>query len=233
MVMDIAVKVENVTKTYDAVKAVDGLSVEFPAGKVTGLLGPNGAGKSTLFKMMMNLARPESGKVSIFGQNPSVGLNADIAYLPDRIRWYKFHTVREAISYAGTLLPNFEIQRANAMAATMQLEPDIKVGTLSRGKQACLNLIFCLARNTRLVLLDEPFSGIDLIARERIVQGIIDLALNQNQTIIISTHEIYDAESLFEYVVFINEGKAVLTGEAEVLRAREGSLESIYRRLFR
>jgi len=119
------------------------------------------------------------------------------------------------------------------MAKMMDLELTDKVSALSKGQGARLQVILCLARNVKLVLLDEPFSGIDLVSRERIIQSIIDSMLDKQQTIIISTHEIHEAESLFDHVVFLDQGKLRLEGNAEVLRQENGSIESIYRGLFR
>lgn len=137
------------------------------------------------------------------------------------------------MSYAHKILPGFDLSRAHQMTKMMDLELSDKVSTLSRGQEARLHVILCLARNVKLVLLDEPFSGIDLISRERIIQSIIDSMLDKQQTIIISTHEIHEAESLFDHVVFLGQGQLILEGSAEVLRQTNGSIESIYRGLFR
>ena len=96
------------------------------------------------------------------------------------------------------IFPGFDVEKASDMLKLMKLDPEMKAGNLSKGQQACLYLIFCLARKVRLCILDEPFSGIDLISRERIIQGIIASIMDGNQTIIISTHEIYETESLLK-----------------------------------
>lgn len=230
--MSNALEIMNICKAYGTKQALTQLTVSFPEGQITGLLGPNGAGKSTLLKALVGLVKPDSGTIKVFGQQPHWKLNAEIAYLPDRAKWYKFHTIEQALIYAFKVLPNFNLERALQMAKIMDLELNDKVSTLSKGQEARLNVILCLARNVKLVLLDEPFSGIDLVSRERIIQSIIDSMLDHLQTIIISTHEIHEAESLFDHVVFLDKGQLILEGNAEVLRQEKGSVESIYRGLF-
>lgn len=230
--MKAAIEINNLTKSFGAKHVIDDITVSFEEGKVTGLLGPNGAGKSTLLKMLVGLVKPDSGSIRIFDQKPSVKLNSQIAYLPDRAGWYMFQTVKQAIDYANSIFSDFDMEKAQNMLKEMKLNPEAKVGNISKGQQACLYLIFCLARKASLCLLDEPFSGIDLISRERIIQSIIDSIFDSRQTIIISTHEIHESESLFEKVVFLDEGKIKLSGEVEELRRHGESLETVYRRLY-
>lgn len=99
-------------KSYGRKKALDGLELSIPAGKVTGLLGPNGAGKSTLLKMIAGVARPDSGDIKVLNRQPHWSLNTEIAYLPDRGRWYAFQSVQEALKHASTIFPRFDLARA-------------------------------------------------------------------------------------------------------------------------
>jgi len=231
--MSNAIEIKYLTKSYGSKIALDDLYISFPEGQITGLLGPNGAGKSTLFKAIVGLVKPQCGNILIFGQHPHWKQNAEIAYLPDRAKWYKAHTIEQALTYARNVLPGFDLPRALEMANLMKLDLCEQVSTLSKGQEARLHIILCLARKVKLVLLDEPFSGIDLLSRERIIQSLIDSMIDQPQTIVISTHEIHETESLFDHVVFLNRGQLVLEGNAEALRQEKGSIESIYRGLFR
>ncbi|MDO0823801.1 ABC transporter ATP-binding protein [Desulfosporosinus nitroreducens] len=231
--MSSALEIKHLSKSYGSKIALDDLTVSFPAGQITGLIGPNGAGKSTLLKAIVGLAKPQQGSIGIFGQPAHWKLNSEISYLPDRAKWYKSHTIKQALNYALNILPGFDLPRALEMANLMSLDLDVLVSTLSEGFEARLHIILCLARRVKLVLLDEPFSGIDLLSRETIIQLLINSMLDQPQTILISSHEIHEAESLFEHVVFLNKGQLVLEGNAEALRQEKGSIESIYRGLFR
>ncbi|SHI88873.1 ATP-binding cassette domain-containing protein [Desulfosporosinus lacus] len=231
--MSSALEIKHLSKSYGSKIALDDLTASFPAGQITGLIGPNGAGKSTLLKAIVGLVKPQQGSIGIFDQPAHWKLNAEIAYLPDRAKWYKSHTIKQALNYALNILPGFDLPRALEMANLMSLDLDVLVSTLSEGHEARLHIILCLARRVKLVLLDEPFSGIDLLSRETIIQLLINSMLDQPQTILISSHEIHEAESLFEHVVFLNKGQLVLEGNAEALRQEKGSIESIYRGLFR
>lgn len=230
--MTYLVEAHDLCKSYGSKKALDGLTLSIPSGKVIGLLGPNGAGKSTLLKIIAGVARPDSGDIEVLNQKPNWSLNNEIAYLPDRGRWYSFQTVNQALLYANAIFPQFDLVRAQEMAEVLGLDPSNRISSLSKGFEARLNLIFCLARRVQLVLLDEPFSGIDLVSREKIIQMIIDSLMERSQTLIISTHEIHESESLFDYVVFLDQGKQIYEGDTEELRAIKGSVESVYRGLF-
>jgi ABC-2 type transport system ATP-binding protein len=231
--MNSIIDVQDVSKRYRHTNALDHLSLQFPEGQVTGVLGPNGAGKSTLFKMIVGLTKPDSGQLAVLDQTPHWSNNSEIAYLPDRAQWYKSHTIEDALSYAAVVFPEFDHNKAIEMAKNMDLDFKARVRTLSKGQEARLHLILCLARKAKLVVLDEPFSGIDLVSRERIIQSIIDSTFEEGKSILISTHEIHEAESLFDHVVFLDQGQLVLQGNAENLRSEKGSIESIYRGLFR
>lgn len=181
---------------------------------------------------LVGLVHQNEGTISVFGRSPSWRNNGEIAYLPDRGRWYDIQTIAEALAYAQVIFPAFDLDLARKMADSMDLDPAAQVSTLSKGLEARLNLILCLARRVRLVLLDEPFSGIDLVYRDKIIQNIIDSMLDLPKTIIICTHEIHEAESIFDHVIFLDQGRQVLAGNAEQLRAEKGSIESVYRGLF-
>lgn len=228
-----AVKIEGLTKRYGSKRVLNELTVRLPLNRVTGVLGPNGAGKSTLFRAIMGLIHPEEGLLEVLGSKPGWQINREIAYLPDRARFYSAHTVRRAMDWAHQLLPRFEMDRARSLMEWMGLEPEMRVGAMSKGQEARLMLLLCLARDVPMVVLDEPFSGIDKISRERIIEALIENMSDREQTILISTHEIDEVESLLDYVLFLDQGQVRLAGEAEALRAEHGSMESIYRQLFR
>jgi ABC-2 type transport system ATP-binding protein len=228
-----AIQCTNLTKRYGGKKALDNLNLVIPEGRVAGILGSNGAGKSTLFRMIMGLVRPDEGELTVLGQKPGFKTNSRIAYLPDRARWYNDHTVQRALQWGENFLPQFDLNEAGRFASIMKLDPDMKVEGMSKGQEARLMLVLCLARNVPMVILDEPFSGIDTLSREQIIESLIDYISDKEQTLLISTHEIYEAEGLLDYAVFLDEGHAVLADDSEVLRSKYGSLHSIPRKLFK
>lgn len=228
-----AIVCTDVHKTYTTEQALQGLNLHIPKGKVTGILGPNGSGKSTLFKLIVGLTQPTSGAIRVFEQEPGWRINRQIAYLPDRAGWYPNRTVENVLEWGNALLPYFNAKKANELLQFMNLRKDMVTQGLSKGEEARLLLILTIARDVPLLLLDEPFSGIDLVSREKIIAALIDLLSNKEQTVVLTTHEIYEAEALFDYVVFIDDGRVIQQGEAEQLRAQNGSMENMYRALYR
>ncbi|WP_244562784.1 ABC transporter ATP-binding protein [Paenibacillus uliginis] len=228
-----AVVCKELVKRYKQKLVLNQFTASFPAGKITGLLGQNGAGKSTLLKIIAGLTQPDHGEARVFGQKIHWKQNHDITILSDRTKWYEHHTVLEAIKFSKVLFPSFDLEKALELIQFMELDADQKVHTLSKGQESRLYLVLCLARNTKLVLLDEPFSGIDLVSKEQIIQVIIDYMVESPFTLIISTHEIHETEGLFDHAVFIRNGANVLSGDVEYLRATQGSIETIYRGIYR
>lgn len=230
--MEYAVEMQNVTKQYGEKLAIDHMQLQIPSNKVTGVLGPNGSGKSTLFKLITGLTLPTQGEMKVLGHTPGWRNNHNIAYMPDRAGWYANWKVRDVLDWGEHLLPGFNRKRADELLKFMKLDPEAVTQGLSKGEEARIYLILCIARDVPLLLLDEPFSGIDLISREKIIGALIDVLSMKEQTLIITTHEIYEAEPLFDHVVFIEHGKVKMAGDAETLRAEYGSMEQLYRRLY-
>ncbi|WP_027092345.1 ABC transporter ATP-binding protein [Cohnella thermotolerans] len=227
-----AIQGKGLVKRYGRRHALNEFDIAIPEHAVTAILGPNGSGKSTFMRMLTALVRPERGSLTVLGERPSWQLNRKIAYLPDRARWYESQTVAEAVEWGTNLLPGFDPNRAWQILESLGLEADMEVGGMSKGQEARLMLAVCLARDVPLLVLDEPFSGIDMISRERIISALIDNFSERRQTVLISTHEIAETESLFDYAVFIRDGHAALSGYVEDLRAERGSVQDIYRQLY-
>lgn len=227
-----AVQCDNIEKKYGSKKALQDLTVSIPEHRITAVLGPNGAGKSTFFRMLAGMVAPDQGSIKVLGSKPGWETNRQVAYLPDRARWYGHQTVRNALEWGERLLPGFNRFRAEELVSTMGLDPDLKAKGMSRGQEARLMLILCVARDVPMIILDEPFAGIDLISRERIVSTLIDNLSERQQTVLISTHEIVETESLFDYAVFMDDGRVSMAGEVEELRMQRGSMETIYRKIF-
>jgi len=230
--MKTAIHAANLAKRYGKRQALDGLDVSIPEFAVTAILGPNGAGKSTFMRMLTGLVTPDRGTLSILGQHPSWRLNASISYLPDRARWFEWHRVADAVAWGAGLLPGFDRERALALVRDLGLDAEMEARGMSKGQEARLMLAICLARDVPLLVLDEPFSGIDMISREKIVAALIDSFAERRQTVLICTHEIAETESLFDYAVFMKDGRNALSGHVEQLRAERGSVQDVYRQLY-
>lgn len=224
-----ACTLSHVTKRYGTRLALHDLTLEVPRGRLIGVLGSNGSGKSTLFRTLMGITRPDKGSVAVLGSTPGWRTNAQIAYLPDRARWYPHHTVHDALQWGEGLLPGFDHPYALEWVQRMRLDLHQPVAGLSRGGEARLMLILCIARRVPLLILDEPLSGIDLPSRERIMESLVERASDEDTTVLLSTHEISDAESLFDYAVFLHNGRVAQSGDTDALRTQYGSMNQMMR----
>ncbi len=227
------IECQSVSKRFGNKYAIDHLNLSLPSGKVIGILGENGAGKSTLFRLLTGLSSPEEGSIKILGQKPGYNTNAKIAYLPDRARWYTDHKVNDAFVWGENFLPGFVRQDADRLLSLMNIDIEMDVSGMSRGQEARLMLIMCLARDVPLIILDEPFSGIDTVSREKIVEGLIDYISDRQQTILISTHEIYEVEGLLDYVVYLEDGKIRLAEDSDQIRKTYGAIHCLPKKLMK
>ncbi|MDI9484321.1 MAG: ABC transporter ATP-binding protein [Bacillota bacterium] len=232
-ITDQALIISNLRKKYPKVEALKGVDLALPQGEIWGLLGPNGSGKSTLLKCIIGLVKPDGGEIKILGQVPSRRTKAQIAFVPEVENLYRWMTVRQAIDFTASFYEDWDEGRIPGLLEFMGLDPDKKVSSLSKGMRARLKLILALARKAPLLLLDEPFSGIDPASRDRIVEGIVRQFKSEVQSMIISTHAVGDTEQLFDGVVFLDEGTVSLQGNAEDLRDQYGkSINDLFKEVF-
>lgn len=228
-----ALAVRALRKKYPGTEALKGIDLTLPQGEIWGLLGPNGSGKSTLLKCVVGLVQPDGGEISIAGKSPSRFTKAQIAFVPEIDPLYRWMTVQQVLDFTATFYADWDGDRVGDLMEFMRLDPSKKVSALSKGMRARLKLILTLARNAPLILLDEPFSGIDPSSRDRIVAGIVRQFKSEEQTMIISTHAVGDTEQLFDAVVFLDEGTINLQGYAEDLRVQYGkSINDLFKEVF-
>ena len=222
-----AVTLENVCKSFGRVHAVDSLSVEVPAGSVYGFLGPNGAGKTTTLRMIMNIIRPDSGRIEILGDGQIEQVKNRIGYMPEERGLYRKMTARKVLAYFGAIkgLNQKEINnRVTHWLNTVDLMDwaDKKVEELSRGMHQKLQFAVTVINEPELVILDEPFSGLDPLNQELLKTIILEMR-NQGRTVIFSTHVMHEAEKLCDYILLINKGKSILDGRLDEIRSRQSA----------
>ncbi|MDI9480395.1 MAG: ATP-binding cassette domain-containing protein [Syntrophomonadaceae bacterium] len=227
------IEFKQVKKYFGTVRALDNFQAELPSGRVIGLFGPNGAGKSTALKMIAGLNRPNRGQVLVDGLDPRKTRDR-VAYLPEIDHLYPWMTVGKAANFIGTFYSDWDQEKYLGLLSYLCLDENMKIGKISKGQRAKVKLLLTLSRRSSYLLLDEPLSGIDLLTREEIINSVIRDYREGEQTIIISTHEIGEIEGLVDEVIFIQEGKIVLTGNAEDLREeRNMSLVEIMKEAMR
>lgn len=216
------VVLENVSKRFGRKQAIADFTYTIREGTILALLGPNGSGKSTLLKLIAGLYHPDSGHVLIDGERPSPKTKARLAYLPEIDYLYSWMSVQQILDYVGGFYRDWDRERASELVQFMGLDPAAKVGKLSKGMRARLKITVAMSRSAELVLLDEPLSGIDPPSRSKVLRAIVSEYRAGSQTIVMSTHDVAESESLFEEVLFIREGRVALAGEAERLREERG-----------
>lgn len=230
--MNHIVEVKNLTKKYLNKTVLDHLNLNIEEGKVVGILGPNGSGKTTLIKILTGLLRQTSGEVHIDGLNVGVGTKAIVSYLPDRNFLYKWMKIEDACHLYQDFYSDFDEKKFVELLDFMKLEKSMKIDTLSKGMHEKLNLSLVLSRNAKLYILDEPIAGVDPVARDQILNAIIN-NYNENSSMLITTHLVRDMENMFDDVVFFKDGNIILTGNAEALREEKGmQIDDIYKEVF-
>lgn len=227
----IAISLTNVNVSIRKKQILKNVSLSIPSGKMVGLLGPNGAGKSTLFRIVSGLVEPTSGSVDILGKSNSLDLIKSLAILPDRGKLPQWLTAGEWLSFAQEIYPDWNQDLAQKLIIDMDIHIDSKMTVLSRGEEARLQLLTCLARTAPIVLLDEPFTGVDMISREQIISNIISMS-ESNKTFLIATHDIREVENLFDMVIFLGHGQILSVDDVDQLRQNGKSVESRYREVF-
>ena len=231
--MTALVQFNHVTKQYGDKKALDDISFTLEPGKIYGLLGPNGSGKSTAIKIINDLLKPTSGTVQINGLAPGVESKKIISYLPDRSYLNDWMKVEDAFKLFEDFYEDFDRNRAEEMLKSLNIASDARLKTLSKGTLEKVQLILIMARRAKLYILDEPIAGVDPAAREYILQTILS-NYGEESSILISTHLITDIEKVLDEVLFLQNGRIVLQGAVDDIRAEHGkSIDGLFREVFR
>lgn len=227
------VEVRNLTKVYDKKKtALQNLNLTITRGKIIGLLGPNGSGKTTLIKILNGLLDPTEGEVLINGSKPGVISKAHVSYLPERTYFQNSMKVRELIEYFTDFYEDFRPEKAREMLASLNINENDRIKTLSKGTREKVQLILVMSREADLYILDEPIAGVDPAARDYIIRTIIT-NYNENAAVLLSTHLISDIENILDEVIFIKEGHLILQSTVEDIRMTQGkSVDSYFREVF-
>ena len=227
------VECKHVTKKYGVKVALDDVNLTIEKGKIIGLLGPNGSGKTTLIKLLNDLLVPNSGEILIQRNHPGVETKKIISYLPERTYLNFNMKIKEVIQYFKDFYEDFREEVAYELLKKLDINPDDKLKTLSKGMKEKVQLILVMSRKAQLYILDEPIGGVDPAARDYILDTILK-NFNEEATIIISTHLISDIEKILDEVIFIKKGKIVLHESSDQLRDESGkSIDGYFREEFK
>ena len=213
------VSAQGVTKRFGSFTAVDNVSFEVESGKILGLIGPNGAGKTTLLKALLGLTDCE-GQLSVMGLDPfkqrkelmqNICFIADVAVLP---RWIR---VTQLLDYVEAIHPNFSRKRAEELLRQTKIMANSKVRELSKGMVTQLHLSIIMSIDAKLLVLDEPTLGLDIIFRKEFYANLLNDYFDEERTILVTTHQVEEIENLLTDIMFINDGKIILNSSMDAL----------------
>lgn len=224
----------NVSKKYSTFKVVlNELNLKINKGRIVGLLGPNGSGKTTLIKLINGLLTPNGGDILINGLKPGIESKRDVSYLPERMYLNNWMRVKELVGFFDDFYVDFNIEKAYDMLRKLNINPEDKLKTLSKGTKEKVQLVLVMSREAKLYILDEPIGGVDPAARDYILNTIIS-NYHENSSIIISTHLISDVEKVLDDVLFINDGKIILSETVDNIRENHNkSVDELFREVFK
>ena len=227
------IEINNLTKNFGDLTALDDVTVSLEQGQIVGLLGPNGSGKTTLIKILNGLLQPTSGGVAINGSAPGVETKKVVAYLPDRNALPDYMTASQLMDIYEDFFEDFDRLKAEAMVDDLGINRKQTMKKMSKGTKEKLQLCLVMARQAEDYLLDEPIGGVDPATRDYILRTIIS-NYNENAVVLISTHLISDVESVLDDVVFIKDGRVVLHKAADEIREEKGeSVAKLFREVFK
>ena len=221
-VVDVVVKASGLTKRYGKSVAVDNISFEIPAGRIIGLIGPNGSGKTTTLKAMLGLV-PFEGELRVLGLDPrtqrdqlmeNVSFIADVAVLP---RWLR---VSEAVDFVAGVHPKFDRAKAERYLKNTKLTPKMKVKEMSKGMIVQLHLALVMAIDAKLLVLDEPTLGLDILYRKQFYQNLLEDYFDEQKTIIVTTHQVEEIEHILSDLMFIRDGRITLSATMDEIGER-------------
>jgi ABC-2 type transport system ATP-binding protein len=220
----ITVEISHVTKTFGKVTAVDDLSLEVPQGSIYGFIGPNGAGKTTTLRMIMNIFYPDHGTIRIFGEEQHGAATDRIGYLPEERGLYKKMKVRELLQFYGQLKNGADIKtEVDRWLEHLDLTEwaNKKIETLSKGMSQKVQFIATVVSRPELIILDEPFTGLDPVNTDVIREAILDMQA-RGTTVIFSTHDMNVAEKMCDFICMIFRGQKVLDGTLSAIQDQYG-----------
>ena len=220
--MSAAIEARALRRSYNGKPALDGATFSIPTGRIVGLIGPNGAGKTTALKAILGLS-PYEGELRVLGLDPAtqrdrlmedVCFIADVAVLP---RWIR---VREAVSFVEGVHPRFNRAKCEALLAHTKLNPAMKVKQMSKGMIVQLHLALVMAIDAKLLVLDEPTLGLDILYRKQFYQNLLEDYFDEEKTIVITTHQVEEIEHILTDLMFIREGRITLSATMDEVGER-------------
>ncbi len=225
--MNTIISAQGLSKRYGSFKALDNVTFNVAPGRIVGLIGPNGAGKTTALRCLLGLSTFE-GQLSVLGKDPSrdrVSLLQDIAYIADTAVLPGWIKVEQLLEYMQAVHPKFSRVKAQSFLDETEIKSGHKVKELSKGMITQLHLSLAISIDARLLVLDEPTLGLDILYRKRFYEQLLNDYFDSDRTIVITTHQVEEVEQLLTDLIFIKQGKIILDTDMEAMTARFAEVE--------
>ena len=231
--MSTLIECKDLNHSYGKKKALEDVSFTIEPGRIIGLFGPNGCGKTTLIKILCGMTRDESSSVNICGKPVGKESKSVVSYSPDRIMYKQDSKITDILDLYEMMYDDFDREKAENIMKELGITPEEQVGKLSKGNAEKLQIILTMSRNARLFILDEPFTGVDPVARESIIRILLQ-NISEDASVLLSTHQIGDIEQILDDAIFMKEGRIVFHKSVEELRDETGkSLADTYMEEYR
>jgi ABC-2 type transport system ATP-binding protein len=227
MTTEIAVEIKNVSRTFgsgkDLTLAVDNLTLSVPRGSVYGLLGANGAGKTTSIRMMVSHLKPDTGEIRVLGEDPaeySTDTRRRIAYISENMQVPRWMSMEDLVRFCKPLYPNWNEPLYQELLKTFDLKPSRRYEESSKGQRRAMCIITALCQDPEVLIMDEPASGLDTLARRHFLSELLKITCDENKTVLFSSHILGDIERTVDRVAIMMKGRLVLEGELDLLKER-------------
>ncbi|CAA9391918.1 MAG: hypothetical protein AVDCRST_MAG64-2056 [uncultured Phycisphaerae bacterium] len=224
------IELVDLTRRFGKQTAVDGVTLRVARGRTLGFVGLNGAGKTTTLRMTVGLLPPTSGTIRVAGvevPRERDRLKPLVGYVPDRPTVYAWMRVREAVEFCRAFYPRYDTPRVEALMKAFDLDPERRVKHLSKGNAAKLSLLLAVGHVPEVLVLDEPMSGLDPLAREQFLEGVLSVAAGSGQTVVFSSHSLADVTRVADEVAIMHEGRLLLHSPIDELLARTKRLRAV------
>ncbi len=198
--------------------ALQDINLQLPEGQVMGLVGANGAGKTTMLRLLTGLAAADEGEVEVLGHRlpeAQVAAKRDIGFASEDMRLYKGQSLRWHMDLVSRIYPGWDAQYADELVKRFDVRPDQKLGGFSHGQRVKALLLLCLARRPRLLLLDEPTTGLDPVARIEVLEALADVLRDEQRSVLFSSHNTHDVEQLADSITFLHQGRLVASADKD------------------
>lgn len=215
---DLVIETEALTKRFRRRTALNECSLSVPRGRIAALVGPNGAGKTTLLRLLAGLSKPSEGRISVFGKEMStmnVELRARVGYLDQDRPLYPWWRVREILEFGRRINPAWDTEFATRHLSRLDIDLESRVRDLSGGQRAQVALAVCFAKRPELILLDEPASALDPVARQDLLHDITELFADNESSVLMATHAIDDVAAICDYVIILSQSRVVLSEDLD------------------